>query len=145
MSRWPIVYMSLALGLMLCGISWADDSGKQVVKETVRGEWPDGTPKMVHVTYSDGTSKLTRYRKDGTVSTEHNMDAALRQHGLFRQWHPNGQLAKEGHFEHGKRSGTWTSWLDTGEPVSRTVYEEDEMVESWHWSRLSRTWHPVKR
>ncbi|MCK5478054.1 MAG: hypothetical protein KAI44_03985, partial [Methylococcales bacterium] len=50
------------------------------------------------------------------------------KHGLWIDWHENGQVKVEGNFINGKREGLVTIWNKEGEKVSETMYKDDERV-----------------
>ena len=37
------------------------------------------------------------------------------RHGLFRAYHPTGELAAEGHYEHGLEQGAWCDYHPNGQ------------------------------
>jgi len=146
MSKRAICILALVIATTVCLAAQADeDDGKTIASETVKREWPDGTARMILTKYTDGSTKVTQYFQNGNISVEVRHNKKLLQHGLFKQWHKNGQAAKEGYWENGVRVGTFTSWLDNGQPISRTEYQDGEVVEECHWSVLTRAWYVVKR
>jgi antitoxin component YwqK of YwqJK toxin-antitoxin module len=146
MSKRLIIFLALVITTTVCLAAQADeDDGKVVASQTVKREWPDGSARMILTKYSDGSTKVSQYFENGNLSVEVRHNNKLQQHGLFRQWHKNGQLAKEGYWENGAREGTFTSWLADGQPVARTEYEKGEIVEEYRWSRLTRSWFVPKR
>jgi len=42
-------------------------------------------------------------------------DDEEQKHGVWKRYHPNGQLWDEGRFEHGKKKGTWKVYDESGE------------------------------
>ena len=43
-----------------------------------------------------------------------DFDDEGQKHGLWKRYHPNGQLWDEGRFEHGKKKGTWKVYDEAG-------------------------------
>ena len=41
-----------------------------------------------------------------------------KEHGVWRDYHPNGQLAAEGEYANGTESGVWLYWSASGVPES---------------------------
>jgi hypothetical protein len=48
-----------------------------------------------------------------------------------RDWHSNGQLAREIHLRHGKRHGSWKEWTPDGTLVKDATYSRDLKVGDW--------------
>lgn len=64
--------------------------------------------------FEDGSPMLTREvirNEDGIVN-----------HGRFRRWHANGQLAEEGHYLRGAKHGTYTVIADSGMKTTEIDY-----------------------
>lgn len=44
------------------------------------------------------------------------------KHGVFREFHPNGNRKTLGEFSYGNKTGTWTAWADNGTKVLEEGY-----------------------
>ena len=146
MSKRLILILVLVITTTVCFAAQAgEDDGKTIASETVKREWPDGSAQMILTKYTDGSTKVSQYFENGNVSVEVRHNKKRQQHGLFKQWHKNGQPAKEGYWENGARVGIFTSWLANGQPVARTEYVQGQVVEEYRWSVLTRSWYVPKR
>jgi antitoxin component YwqK of YwqJK toxin-antitoxin module len=60
------------------------------------------------------------------------------RHGLFRAYHPTGELASEGHYEHGLEQGAWCDYHANGQKAAEGRYDKgSETPGSW------RYWNPA--
>jgi len=57
------------------------------------------------------------------------------RHGLSQHWHPNGQLAFSGQYDHDKRVGNFTYWYANGHKASGGAFRNDQLDGPWVW------WH----
>ena len=62
------------------------------------------------------------FYKTGEPRGTGGFDVEEQKHGLWKRYHPNGQLWDEGRFRHGKKTGTWKMYNEEGVLVS-----EEEM------------------
>ena len=53
------------------------------------------------------------------------------RHGLFRAYHPNGNLASEGNYVDGAEHGDWRDYHDNGQVAAQGVYERGQEVGLW--------------
>jgi antitoxin component YwqK of YwqJK toxin-antitoxin module len=113
----------------------------QPPEQVITSTWPDGSAKReVTIDHGDSTAVRTFYQ-NGTVEKTGFYDAGLKtgtwsafyedgllwsehhyyqdnQVGLYRTWHPNGQLFMEGSYsEQGNPTGTWTFKDDQGNTI----------------------------
>lgn len=141
--RWALNASSLglcAIALLVGGCDDSDDGGKlgaderraasslEEVVETRSGltirkhvrRLPDGGT-VDHgrcvMTYADGT-------KAGEGRYEEGQTA-----GIWRGWHPNGQLSMEGKYVFGKKEGKWTWWDNEGRISRQARYTQGLEVE----------------
>jgi antitoxin component YwqK of YwqJK toxin-antitoxin module len=58
------------------------------------------------------------------------------RHGLFLAYHPNGDLASEGKYEHGLEQGLWRDYYDNGQKAAEGQYcDGREVAGSWvYWN-----------
>lgn len=49
-------------------------------------------------------------------------------HGPYREWHLNGELASEGEYKWGKKQGKWQEWDETGKRISEKFFEDGNAV-----------------
>lgn len=73
--------------------------------ETATVRHPDGAKKAVY-----------DYTLDARGQT---------MNGHFREWHKNGQLFVDGHYEDGLRHGQWTAWYDNGQKRYEGRYDQN--------------------
>ncbi len=57
------------------------------------------------------------------------------RHGLAVTFYPNGQRESEGHYDMGKRSGTFAWWYSNGQQKTVGEYQNDVEASEWTW------WH----
>lgn len=72
-----------------------------------------------------------RLQMDGFYKDE----ATEAGHGVFRFFHPNGQLESTGRYADGKRQGVWLRYYENGMMRDSTTYEKDNIVGiklGWH-------------
>lgn len=55
------------------------------------------------------------------------------RHGLFQAYHPNGQLASEGYYEHGKENGVWKDFHDNGRLAAQGEYRDGVECGTWRY------------
>ena len=98
-----LVMTVLAIAILVMLVFFQPDT------QVVVTRWPNGYPKTE-----------TRYVLDELGQRV--------KHGLYREWHENGQLAGRGRFEQGRRVGTWERWRPDGtfEPARSGVVSEGE-------------------
>ncbi|HWA99675.1 MAG TPA: hypothetical protein VG713_14330, partial [Pirellulales bacterium] len=53
--------------------------------------------------------------------------------GPFVWWHPNGQRAIEGEYDMGHQSGRWTWWYETGRRRIQGAYDQGHQSGEWTW------------
>lgn len=75
------------------------------------------SPQTYAEHYPDGSLKSVR-------ETLRDTDGDIVDHGTYRVFHPNGQLAEEGRFERGVRVGPWTWYHEDGSLRGECVYED---------------------
>ena len=81
-----------------------------------------------------------------TAFSEHYPDGSLKErgfayageearvlHGPYQRWHPTGELASEGHWEHGRRHGAWHFWHPTGEQRLEGFFVEGQLDRTRFW------------
>lgn len=120
------------------------EPGDEVSEGVSEGEAPvPDRHGEVRIDYPDGARKTRGTLVDG------------RRHGPWTEFHPNGQLLKVGHFEHGQKVGEWRyyhedgllgqriefvdglrhgeteTWFPTGRVKSEGHYERDEREGRW--------------
>jgi hypothetical protein len=54
-------------------------------------------------------------------------------HGLFQEYHPNGQLISEGMYEHGVEQGLWKDHFPNGQPAAEGRYDEGQKIGEWRY------------
>jgi hypothetical protein len=57
------------------------------------------------------------------------------RHGLYQEFHQNGQLASEGSYENGLEQGLWRDWFPNGQLAAEGYYQAGEETGQW------RFWH----
>ena len=54
-------------------------------------------------------------------------------HGLFQEYHQNGQLISEGMYEHGVEQGLWRDYFPNGQLAAKGMYKDGKEVGEWHY------------
>ena len=55
------------------------------------------------------------------------------RHGPFMAYHPNGALASEGSYVHGKEHGPWRDYHENGQLAAEGEYADGVEVGTWHY------------
>ena len=55
------------------------------------------------------------------------------RHGLFRAYHPDGSIASEGTYSHGKEHGTWKDFHPNGQLAATGEYRDGKEVGEWRF------------
>lgn len=64
------------------------------------------------------------------------MEDTLERHGAYRRFFPNGALATDGRYDHGKKAGLWHTYFDDGQVDAEGQYDDDAPVDRWtYWHR----------
>ena len=58
------------------------------------------------------------------------------RHGLFCEYHRNGQVIAEGKYENGKETGLWREYYENGQLAAEGHYENGQEAGEW------RYWNP---
>lgn len=68
-----------------------------------------------HIRFEGGwITQITRSRNDSTLLNESHFNKGS-LHGMYTEWHPNGQVKLKGQFLKGKYSGRWYYYYSTGQ------------------------------
>jgi MORN repeat variant len=59
---------------------------------------------------------------DGSPRDKVGLDDSGEMHGTYQAWHPNGAVADNGNYVHGKRTGVWRSYYDNGTEREETTW-----------------------
>lgn len=110
-ASWTVV-ISIILGLLI----W------NIILQKKLNPFSDRCPRGSHLLGTPGTDEWCE-----------GMDAAGNQvkEGTQRQWHPNGRLAFEGGFLHGKRHGHRRSWYESGQKMFEGWRDREEPYGYW--------------
>lgn len=55
------------------------------------------------------------------------------RHGLFCEYHRNGTVISEGHYEHGRENGLWRDFHETGAPAAEGHYRDGIETDDWRY------------
>ncbi len=55
------------------------------------------------------------------------------RHGLFREYHTNGQVIAEGHYVDGKEEGLWRTFYPDGRMASEGHYQDGREAGDWRY------------
>jgi len=81
--------------------------------------------------------------KDGKVRIEREVayysDDHLEAEGIYREYHPNGQLFIEGQYRRGRQHGEWTYWFDNGQVNRKATYNDGKPDGAWEVFRADGT------
>ena len=82
---------------------------------------------IAEIPYEDGTIqyRYARYLSDDGTRWI--------RHGLFLAYHPNGQLASEGHYADGHEQGLWKDFHENGQMAAKGEYEAGQEVGRWEY------------
>ena len=99
-------------------------SAGRYAKEDVVGKWEDY--------HWNGVLEREVYYNDETF-TRNVWDSIGRQqvangNGKFVRWYPNGQIAEEGSYEEGKKTGDWYGYHADGTPYFKEFYRNNRLV-----------------
>jgi len=99
----------------------------------------EGTVIKEH-TYKNGELVLKRYirLKNDLVKTEVNYKCG-EQHGSYKQWHENGQLAEEGVNYFGNPNGTWQKWHENGKLQEISKYDYGKLISKKCWDESGKS------
>jgi antitoxin component YwqK of YwqJK toxin-antitoxin module len=70
---------------------------------------------------------FVQYHENGEVASEGSYVNGL-EDGVWRDFHSNGQVASEGRFRNGKEEGLWRFWNAAGHEEPSVSYNLDEDV-----------------
>lgn len=59
------------------------------------------------------------------------------RHGLFREYHKNGQIISEGMYENGEESGLWHDYYENGNLAAKGNYKGGVEVGEWKYWDLN--------
>ena len=94
-------------------------------KEDVVGKWEDFHWNGVlekEVYYNDET--FTRNLWDSLGRPQ-----VVNGYGKYVRWYPNGQIAEEGSYEGGKKTGNWYGYHEDGTPYFKEFYRNNRLVQ----------------
>jgi antitoxin component YwqK of YwqJK toxin-antitoxin module len=86
-----------------------------------------GTLHLAEIPYEDGSTKFRYARR---ISED---GARWIRHGLFRAYHPNGELQSEGFYLDGNEHGPWKDYHQNGQMAARGEYENGQEVGVWEY------------
>ncbi|TVR39223.1 MAG: toxin-antitoxin system YwqK family antitoxin [Cryomorphaceae bacterium] len=66
------------------------------------------------------------YHPNGNLQKEGIIENGL-EHGRYREWYANGQLKYEYHYNAGKKVGKWLSWYEDGTPYTERNFVNDQL------------------
>ena len=87
----------------------------------------DETLNIADIPFTDGAIqyRYSRYMSDDGIGWI--------RHGLFCTYHPNGNLASEGSYEHGNEHGLWKDFYDDGSLAAEGQFENGKEVGEWRY------------
>ena len=106
-------------------------TGKVKYSGGFKGDIPQG----VHREYSeDGKITSSKVYDEGQLTGEGIMDEKGIQQGLWKEYHPNGQLRAQGEYKDGKRIGEWVFYHPNGKVEQKGKYDNKGWAQSqWKW------------
>lgn len=72
----------------------------------------------------DGVWRI--YFQTGQLHKEGTMKEG-KDHGRYREYHPNGNMQYEYFYEIGKKTGKWLSWYENGVPYTERQFVNDQL------------------
>jgi hypothetical protein len=76
---------------------------------------------------------------DGTIHLRYQVDAANHKSGDYLENYPTGKVHIRGNYTADKKSGTWTTYSDTGKPTEIASYRNDQLDGPYQWNFPSGT------
>jgi YD repeat-containing protein len=99
-------------------------------------DWWTGSISSVPATSTGPDLKhgvWTEWHRNGNKKTEAQYDHGVAVH-KFTWWYENGQKQAEVDYQAGVPSGTWTTWHPNGLKESQAEYRNGDLVTQWmHW------------
>ena len=104
-----------------------------IVKYT--GGYKDGVPEGIHREYSiEGKIVNSKIFKEGILTGEGILDEQGHEQGLWKEYHPNGQLKSQGEYKDGKRIGEWIFYYPNGQIEQKGKYDKKGRAQDvWKW------------
>ncbi len=99
--------------------------GEKIVVSKIIERFDDGSPKKFYV-YENGQIKMMLDYYEPNVKREMvEYNGHTKATGASAEWYRNGQKKTEGHFDDGKRHGTFISWDEEGNKLEEVNYQND--------------------
>ncbi|HPP52728.1 MAG TPA: hypothetical protein PK777_07255, partial [Thermoguttaceae bacterium] len=100
-------------------------------------------PKLVDVRTLRDTFPNGKVRIERTV--KYFSDASTVNHGLYTEWHPNGQKFCEGKYEDGRRVGEWVYYYEDGAKAKMGTYKDGQLDGVWTYWRPGQPDKPIRQ
>ena len=127
---------------------------REIKKERIWNNWPDGSVKYKSVYFTDGTwveyafyqsGQLKREAYSGRFPVEGRPKTTInKKHGTEKRWHENGQLSSCAVYEKGKPVGTRMLFAEDGTPMASWTYENGKEIEHLTYSKVFG-WQPFNK
>jgi antitoxin component YwqK of YwqJK toxin-antitoxin module len=97
--------------------------------------YKDGVAEGIQREFSpDGKVIGAKVFVDGVLTGEGILDTAGRQQGLWKEYHPNGELKLQGEYLNGKRIGDWVFYYPNKKIEQKGKYDKKGKAQgAWKW------------
>ena len=99
------------------------------------GGYKNGVPEGVHREYAiDGQVLNAKIYREGVLTGEGVLDDLGHEQGLWKEYHPNGQVKSRGEYKDGKRIGPWMFFHANGKEEQKGEYDKKGRAQGpWKW------------
>ncbi|MBA3971049.1 MAG: toxin-antitoxin system YwqK family antitoxin, partial [Bacteroidetes bacterium] len=99
------------------------------------GTYRDGVAEGIHREFSpEGKVIAAKVYVDGYLTGEGILDTAGRQQGLWKEYHPNGEVKSQGEYLNSKRVGDWAFYHPNKKMEQKGKYDRKGRAQGiWKW------------
>jgi antitoxin component YwqK of YwqJK toxin-antitoxin module len=99
------------------------------------GTYKDGVAEGIHREFSpEGKVTNAKVYVEGVLTGEGILDTIGRMQGMWREYHPNGELKSKGEYINSKRVGEWVFFHPNGKEEQKGKYDKKGKAQGpWRW------------
>ncbi len=99
------------------------------------GTYKDGVSEGIHREFSpEGKVLNAKVYVGGVLTGEGILDTIGRQQGVWKEYHPNGQIKSQGEYVNSKRIGEWVFYHPNGKVEQKGKYDKKGKAQGvWKW------------